>query len=78
MSDEERSVFAVGTQHAASASEVAQQNICIEAFFLGHSSGGRSMLRPYSVVGYSSGGRHILLQQTMAHFEVSSVPIMVW
>ena len=48
MSDEEMFVRTVGTQHAASASGLAEQKCHIfhvsEAFFLEHSSGGRSML----------------------------------
>ena len=40
-------VLAVGTQHAASASGMTEQQ-CQKNILLGLSSGGRSMLRPYS------------------------------
>ena len=48
MSYEERVVLAVGTQHAASASGMDEPKLMFMKHFFEHSSGGRSMLRPYS------------------------------
>ena len=50
-------MLSVGTQHAASASGLTGQKsiICFQYYNFDHSSGGRSMLRPYSVVGHYFG-----------------------